>query len=157
VTSRVLTVPSLPSDETLTAARAKPLALTVNSWSERTAPETQPVLPPAATSTEAATALPQLTNTESQESVLSQVEGIVLNDAGDSLLVRFGEQNLTIHFPRELISEELAQPGSAITYQIVRRANGIRYQRFVHRVVAIDRERVNQVTEMLGRIRLRGQ
>ena len=87
--------------------------------------------------------------------VLSEVDGVVLNEAGDSLLVRFDHQNLTVHFPRELVPEDLSLPGMGVTYQIVQRPNGMRYQRFVARQVEVDRAIVNEVLEELAKIRRR--
>ena len=87
------------------------------------------------------------------DAVLIEVAGVVLNEAGDSLLVRFDHQ--TVHFPRELVPEDLSLPGIGVTYQIVQRPNGMRYQRFVARHVKVDRAIVNEVLEELAKIRYR--
>ncbi len=149
---------SYVADDTLSTLRAKPISLTVASKLEQSA-EAKPLLPPAATSSEGATPVTKFLpdDTTQEDLVLSEVAGIVLNEAGESLLVRLEEQNLIVHFPRELISEELAVPGTAVTYQIVRRRNGMRYQRFVSRDVELDQDRVNEVLEELGKIRYRGK
>ena len=145
----------VPTEDTL---RAKPISVTVASSLKRSA-EAKPLLPPLATSNEGATPIGQSLHNDAvqEDAVLSEVAGVVLDKAGESILVRFEGQNLTVHFPRELLSEELALPGTTVTYQIVRRRNGMRYQRFVSRHAELDQDRVNEVLEELGKIRYRGK
>lgn len=143
-----------PSEPSLTARR--PLSQTEPSrprLAKTLASTFQP--PPLATSTEART--PVETWQAEREQVLSEVPGIVLGEAGDSTLVRLENQSVTVHFPNDLISEDLLPPGTGVTYQIVRRPNGMRYQRFVARQLQVDAERVAEVIDVLATIRLRGK
>lgn len=140
--------------ESALTARAKPLAYTEGS---RAAPaklahsDYQP--PPAATSNRSATRVHPIETME--EEVLAEVAGIVLGDAGSNILVRLENENLTVHFPADLFPEDLIANGTGVTYQVVRRPNGMRYQRFVGRAVKVDRARVQEVLDALDQIRFR--
>ena len=104
--------------------------------------------PPQATSTDVAT--PVESYEAAEETILFEVRGTVLGEAGDSILVRLEDRNLTVHFPAELLPEALLPNGTGVTYQVVRRPNGMRYQRFVPRAVQVDQSRVDEVLDLLG-------
>jgi hypothetical protein len=89
------------------------------------------------------------------EVVLSEGAGVVLDAIGNRLRVRLPGHNVIVHFPRGMISEDLALPGTEVTYQVVRRANGESYPRFVSRQAELDQERVDEVLDELSKIRYR--
>ncbi len=72
-------------------------------------------------------------------------------------MVRLPAQNIVVHFPRSLFAEQDTATGTTLSYQIIRRPNGTRYQRFVPLSVPIDKERVKQAVEALAQIKLRSQ
>lgn len=158
MTPLAVTAGSIPSEDPLNPQRVPDIPYTVSSLPvDRLESRTERRVSPSATSTEGATSLPSETTPAAADAVVSEVAGVVLNEAGESLLVRLSDQNVTVHFPRVLFSEELIHPGTPVTYQIVRRKDGVRHQRFVKRAAEIDAERVVSVLGMLDQIRFRAE
>jgi hypothetical protein len=74
------------------------------------------------------------TSIEADESIIKQMEGVIVSVDNDRVEVRLSLENINVFFPRILFNDEaLLEYGTPIFYQIKARTSGHRYQCFSKR------------------------